>query len=278
MGTTAKALKLLNLFSVDRPEIGLTEFAKLAGYDKATTHRRLNDLAECGFVEQDPGSRAYRLGPAVLRLAYLRERTFPAREAAMPALQALARATSETVHLSLIQGHEGLSTLAHIGSTAHGMRVYVDEAEILPFHATASGIAVLAYSAAEFTDEILGRALEPYTDDTVTDLASLRRRIDSARSRGFGYSDGGFEPGVFGLAAPVFDHNGLCNGAIAVATPQSRIDDDTRTAHCRALVVAASAITTAWGGQLPDHIQAAWADAPAFEPLAASNAQRAGAQ
>ena len=73
MGTITKALELLNLFSRTKPEIGLMEFARLSGRDKATVHRHLTELEENGFVEQHPQTRAYRLGPAILRLTAVRE-------------------------------------------------------------------------------------------------------------------------------------------------------------------------------------------------------------
>ena len=68
-----KALRLLTLFSEQRPELGLSELARLAGYDKATSRRLLVALQRYGLIEQSPGSRRYRLGTTVLQLARIRE-------------------------------------------------------------------------------------------------------------------------------------------------------------------------------------------------------------
>lgn len=258
MGTVAKTLKLLDFFSIDRPEIGLTQFVRLSGYDKATTHRRLTELVAAGFLEQDQQSRGYRLGPAVLRLAHVREQTFPARDAAMPALRRLSEATRETVHISLIQGREGLGTLANLGSTAHGMRVYVDDAELLPFHATASGITVLAFSSPELLEHVLDNSLPALTEDTITDAEVLKSRVYAAKSAGFGESLGGFESQVHGIAAPLFDRHGSCNGAVAVATPMSRMTEELQALIYTELKRAARDITHSWGGFLPESLLAAW--------------------
>lgn len=258
MGSTAKALKLLDYFSVSRPTIGLTQFAKLAGYDKATTHRRLSDLCAVGFVEQDSTTRAYRLGPAILRLANVRESTFPTRESAMPALQALSVATGETVHLSLIEGDSGLATIAHLLSDQRSMRVHIDEAEILPFHATASGLICMAFSSPEFRLNILSQDLKASTEHTITDKTLIGKKIKEAAACGFGRNDGGFESDVTGLSAPVFDSHGNCKGAVAVASPSSRIDTATQADTQAALKVAAIAISTAWGGEIPEHLKEIW--------------------
>ena len=72
-----KALKLLSYFSESRPEIGLTEFKRLTGHDKGTVHRYLSDLRNGGFLEQNETTKAYSLGPALVRLAHVRNATNP---------------------------------------------------------------------------------------------------------------------------------------------------------------------------------------------------------
>ena len=79
MSTVAKALQLLDLFSRSRPQIGLSDLARL---NKTTCFRLVSDLCAMGLVKHTGPGRAYRLGPALLRLAAL-------REAALPVLQAL---------------------------------------------------------------------------------------------------------------------------------------------------------------------------------------------
>ena len=69
MTTVDKALSLLDHFSNEQTEIGLSAFARLAGYDKSAVLRMLSALGRAGFVEQDPQSRKYRLGGAFLRFA-----------------------------------------------------------------------------------------------------------------------------------------------------------------------------------------------------------------
>ena len=98
MGTVGKALDLLDLFTRQRAQVGLSEIARLSGLNKATCHRLLTEMESRGLVEQIGAAREYRLGPAVLRLAALRESAVPTRDAAMPVLQRLARATGETAH------------------------------------------------------------------------------------------------------------------------------------------------------------------------------------
>ena len=77
MGTVAKALSLLNYFSLQRSEIGLSELARLSGMNKATVYRHMSELCAQGFAEQTQAGKSYRLGAEVLRLASLREAAVP---------------------------------------------------------------------------------------------------------------------------------------------------------------------------------------------------------
>ena len=96
MSSATKTLELLAYFSTARPEIGLSQLYKLAQRDKATTYRHLQALEETGFVEQNPMTKQYRLGPAILQLAQTREATVPRKAGVEAPLFDLANATGET--------------------------------------------------------------------------------------------------------------------------------------------------------------------------------------
>lgn len=251
MGTVSKALSLLDLFNRSRPEIGLSELARLSGMNKATVYRLLGELAEQGFVEQVGSGREYRLGPAFLRLASLREAAVPMRDLCQQVLRALSDATHETAHISLIQG-DRLSTLAYAYSPLHGTRVTMEDAEILTYHATSSGLAVLAYAAPAFVDAVLAGPLESRTPDTVTDPARLRAMLQQVRATGIAEYVGGFEEDVHSHAVPIFDASQSVIGAIAVAAPVARMDPQLTRTIRRAVKRHALDLTRLLGGFPPD--------------------------
>jgi DNA-binding IclR family transcriptional regulator len=118
-------LHLLDLFTRTRPQIGLSDLARLAHLSKATCFRLVSDLREAGLVEQVDTRKKYHLGPALLRLAALREINAPKRDAAFPVQQALATETGETAHLSLLVGTE-LRPLAHAYSFNHARKITME--------------------------------------------------------------------------------------------------------------------------------------------------------
>jgi DNA-binding IclR family transcriptional regulator len=253
MGTVAKALSLLNHFSRIHPQIGLSDFARLSGLNKATTYRLLTELQAEGFVEQVGSGREYRLGPAFLRFAALREAAVPMRDLAGTVLQALSDATQETAHLSLMQGVK-LTMLSFAYSTRHGTRVTMEDAQVLALHATSSGLAVLAFSPPEFVEHVLSQPLEKRTEDTMTDPEAIRAVLANVRRTGIAESVGGFEKDVHSHAMPLFDAQTRVIGAMAVAAPVARITPALKSLVRSELRMKALELTRAMGGFPPDGI------------------------
>lgn len=253
MQTVEKALYLLDFFDDKHPELGLSGLARLAGMDKATTHRMLTALARAGMVEQQPATRLYRLGATILRLARIREATFPVTALLQPILEALAAETGETAHASLQAG----PSLANVGvvESPRSSRVFVEPGLKLPLHATASGNAFLAFSDPAFVEHVLAQPLAAITPDTITDPAALRERLAIARRDGFAHVDQGFEAEVYGIAAPLFGPDGNPVGAIAVATPTHRMTGELSGKIARAVMAAAVTASRAMGGEPPQDYQ-----------------------
>jgi DNA-binding IclR family transcriptional regulator len=250
MGTVSKALSLLTLFNHARPAIGLSDFTRLSAMNKATVYRLLAELQAAGFVEQVGGDRAYRLGPEVLRLAALREAAVPILSVSRAVLDDLCAVTGETAHMSLVRGDQ-LHTLAHAYSPRHATRVMMDDAEVISFHGTGSGLAVLAFAEPAFTDRILSLPLPAHTDRTLTDPAAIRAALDGVRATGIAESVGGFEADVHSHAAPIFGADQRPIGALAVAAPVSRMTPAARLAVRAALKRAARSLTQRSGGFCP---------------------------
>jgi DNA-binding IclR family transcriptional regulator len=245
--TIDKALSLLDFFSEQKATIGLSEFARLSGYNKATARRFLVALEKHAFVEQDVTTRAYRLGPAVLRLARVREATAPVTAITEPILEDLVEDTGETAHFSLYGGRS-LATVGLVESVKSN-RVMLGKGEAIPLHATASGIAYLAYARPAIVDRVLGKPLTAFTEYTVTDADSIRRQLASVRKLGVAVMKNTYEDGVCGIASPVFDINGFACGAVAIAAPVARAQRKVITAGQHRIRRAASDITLAMGAE-----------------------------
>lgn len=247
MKTINKALNLIGFFLPDTPEWRLSDLARAADMDKVTTMRILNSLAAGGIVEQHPETKKYRLGTAVLRLARIREACFPVVAVLQPILDKLAEETGETTHACLFSG-SAMTTIA-IAEPIRSTRVFVDPSQALPVHATASGVAFLAYADAATRSETMGRlSVRPHTPNTPADKASLERHLAETRHNGYALSVGTFEEEVTGIAAPIFDWHGDVQATIAAACVASRLTDENQSRIAKAVLRASVEATRAMGG------------------------------
>jgi DNA-binding IclR family transcriptional regulator len=253
MKTVDKTMGLLSHFTPTQPEIGLSELARLAEMDKATTRRILVSLSKHHFIEQNQITKAYRLGSGFLHLARVREATTPITAIATQTVDWLCDATSETSHAS-VGGPNALITVAH-KEPHRGTVVMIDPTEPLPFHATASGIAFLAFNDQSLLESVLRQNLNKYTTQTVTDPEAIRQRVAQAQEQGFYLNEHGFESDVAGLAAPFFNADGTAAGAIAAAMPISRKTDELVTKVKKHVAAASARITTAIGGVVHPNVQ-----------------------
>lgn len=258
MSTIEKALGLLEHFSTMRPEVGLSEFKRLTGYDKGTLHRYLTSLRDCGFLEQVPATKAYRLGPAVIRLSTVREKTVPLIAVASAEMSRVAQETQELAHSALPQA-KGMSTLFATDGGNAGTRVAFDEAEILPFHATSSGIAMLAYGAPDLAKRALAEELKVFTKDTVQDPSIVTDMIADAICNGFATTHQTFETEVSSVSVPFYGPDPFAMGTVAIATPSHRMTDQMQARAARILGAASLRMSETLGGRVPPDLADKWA-------------------
>ncbi|MEU6411826.1 IclR family transcriptional regulator [Microbispora sp. NPDC046933] len=209
-----RAMAVLTCFQDGGPPLSASDIARRLGLSGSTAHRLAQALAGSGFLEQDPQTARYRLGPSVTELGRL---SFHQRglHRVTPELNQLARVTSATVDLAMRNGKHAVILLG--GSvdpdSAIGLR--------RPLHSTALGKVLLAWAAPPGDDLTLLGSLPPQTDRTITDPGELRAEIEKVRENGYALNDGESAYGVRTLAVPVLDRAEHARYALAVrATPR----------------------------------------------------------
>ncbi|MFJ4465899.1 IclR family transcriptional regulator [Streptomyces sp. NPDC089424] len=101
MSTLAKAGRLLDLFTADVPEWGVSEVAASLGIPRSTAHSLLTGLTEMGLLQLRRRGR-YELGWRAFELGELHRSSSALVSAAHPVLESTARRLGETVCLSVL--------------------------------------------------------------------------------------------------------------------------------------------------------------------------------
>lgn len=250
MKTVDKAMTVLDQFSLENREVGLTELSKLAGLDKAATRRLLLALAKHGFVEQVKENRKYRLGHGFLRLARVREATVPMERAAQEVADWLALEVNDTTHVS-VPGTTGMTTIGH-RLPAKGNCINIIPSQVLLYHATASGLAFMAFSSAATLDRILKLKRVKESEFTLTAESDLMEKVEQTRLDGYSQSRNALEVGVASVGMPFFTGGEDPAGAIAIAVPDANMDAERMQALLPPLRAAVTRIERALTGEKPE--------------------------
>ncbi|MEJ5349875.1 MAG: IclR family transcriptional regulator [Desulfosoma sp.] len=248
-----KALQVLLAFQVDRPRWGVRELAAHLGFSPATIQRILQTLKAYHFIDQDPQTQQYRLGPIYYRFLEVLQSQHGIVQEAGPIMRRLAYETGETVHLNVVDGRERLciESVESMQSLKAGMPV----GNRSPLYAGASSKCLLAFSPRAFVEGYLAE-LRPtaLTANTIVDLEKLKAEMDVIRHRGWAESLAERTLGLGSLSVPIFSHNGHLLAALSLALPELRFQDPEHKKRCLGqLLEAGGALSRrmGWRGSYP---------------------------
>ncbi len=216
------ALRLLMMFR-GQPRVRLSEASEYLGVAHSTAHRLMAMLAYHGFVRQEPESRAYTAGPALVEIGLAAVRELDIRLHARPVLEQLAAALGETVHLAVLEG--GNVRYLDAVESPRALRVASRTGTALAANCTASGKALLAQLPADEAAALIGGPgpLPALTGRSITDRARLRAELARVRARGCAVNVEESEEGVASVAVAV---RGLRQpAALVVSAPVARMTE-----------------------------------------------------
>lgn len=222
VGSVDHALSLLNALR-DQPSLAVRESAELIGTAPSTAHRLLTTMQQSGFVVQDPATRRYSAGPALLAVALASLQRVDVARVARPHLSALAAETRETVSLAVPEG----TTIRFVDSVegSEVVRVSSRMGVAVPAHTSAAGKVLLA---ALSRDELLrlypATRLARRTPRSIMLRSALFKELERVRRDGYATSVEENALGLAGVAAGVRDMRGRVIAALGLSVPAERLD------------------------------------------------------
>lgn len=218
--TFLKGLTLLETLARSGKACGVTELATTLQLTKSNVHRLLQGLVHQGFARKNAETGRYELTMKLWELGSYVLGQLDVRQVAQPFLESLAAETSETVHLSVLDGAEVLY-IAKIDSP-QPVRAYSTVGGRAPAQCVATGKAQLAWAQDETVARI-EQALHAYTPYSIVSAAELDAELARIRSQGYAVNRGEWREQVCGVAAPIRDATGAVIAAIGISGPAERL-------------------------------------------------------
>jgi DNA-binding IclR family transcriptional regulator len=222
IGSVDRALRALLMLREQRA-VTLTAVSRSLGVAPSTAHRLLTTLVHHGFARQDPMTRAYLPGRALLEIGLAAVGSLDIRRLARPELEALTAALEETTHL-VLRDRAHVVFLDTVESP-RAARVTDRTGMTMPAHCTAAGKALLAQLTADELRAVLGpEPLAPMTPQSRTTLTALERDLREVRRAGYATNFAESERGLSAVAAAIPAPHGTSTVSLSVSVPSEQID------------------------------------------------------
>ena len=101
----ARAMRVLECFTVEQPELGISEIAKRLGMQKSTVFNILNTFQKTGYICQNPETNKYYLGVKILHLGYIVNHHMGLRDVFLPYLTKITEATHEVCYFGILDNN-----------------------------------------------------------------------------------------------------------------------------------------------------------------------------
>ena len=215
-----RALDLLDQLAASNAGLSAAELSRRTQLPYASTHRLLATLVARHYVDHDPTTRRYSLGP---QLALAASRVSSLIEPWLrPHLRNLMEYCGETVNVAKLDDMH-VVYVAQVQSTRK-LRMFTEVGNRVLPHATAVGKVLLAQRSQNQVCDVLARTGMPaLTAKTITDVDEFTAELKQVLLRGYAVDDEEGELGVRCVAVPLRGVPGEPL-ALSVSGPAGRLD------------------------------------------------------
>lgn len=212
--TARNSLRILQLFSNETPELGVTEISRHLGLAKSTVSRILSTLVEESILDKDPVSGRYRLGPLLLELGLVASELNPVIRHADPVLRWLRDATHESSYLLLLDEYDTVCVASYESSSGAQIRKGIRA----PLGNNIGGLTILSF----LDPELFALALEHTANRTKPSsqqVAQIHTTVEDIQTMGYACHEEPRSAGLLTIACPIFTPRGAVTAAVAITGP-----------------------------------------------------------
>jgi len=217
-----KAFKILDCFSTDKIELGVTEIARLMSTNKSAVYRMLATMEALNVIQQNPENEKYRLGLKLFELGQKVSIHKNFISKARPYMEELVKRAGETAHLAICRNQKVYFLDKVVGR--HDLQINSQIGSEKPLHCTGLGKIMLAFGIQDYHKTVAQLELETVTSNTITNQQKLIQEIENIKRNGFALDMEENEIGLVCVAVPVFGVNGKFIAAISTSGPSARFN------------------------------------------------------
>jgi len=244
--TALKAFKTLDIVASSQSDLSIQDVADHLKTDKVTAYRMLITLHNAGYLVKNEETKRYRLSYKVVSLCRNLLAENEVTNLIMKTLKELSQKTQETLHYSVMDGHEAV--LIHRVKGSQLVNVDFQIGDRSPLHCTSIGKVLLAYQEPSIVNHIIDAGLARFASNTIVDPEAFRKELRKIKLEGYGLDDHEFADNMRCIAVPVFENGGVVRSGISISGPDSRLTVEKLYELKGPLIEASSTLSRQLGG------------------------------
>lgn len=216
-----RLLDILELLSLEKDGLGVTEIGNRTGLHKSTVHRIVSALAERGYIEKVSGRGIYKIGLKLVEISSVYLNSVELKTEARPYLHELTAHLGQPSHLAILDDTDAV----YIDKVdmVNNIRLYSQIGRRIPVYCSALGKCLLSGLNDNEMQEIVSRcSFEKYTANTL-DKDALLKQVRAVAAAGWAIDDEEHDEGIRCVASPVLDYRGKVIAAVSIAGPAAVI-------------------------------------------------------
>lgn len=218
-----KAMRILELFSVSRPELGVTEISAELGINKSSVYNILSTFQQLGYVQKCANEK-YALGLKCLEYSFKINQHLGYPQAIYDIVLDVSNHTDMITYFGLPWGTDVLYLYVVHPISQIKDRPYKNiTGEKAPLYCTGIGKAILsAIEEEEWPDHITKNRVA-FTENTILDYDQIIEELKETKRRGYAIDNIEREPNVRCVAMPVWNNKNELIGGLSISGPASVI-------------------------------------------------------
>lgn len=213
----AKAMNVLECFTTDSPELGITQISQMLEIGKSNVHDIVTTFVQLGYLDQTENGK-YKLGLKMLRYSFMVNESMAYMRAVYDILSTTSQKTGEIVYFGVPYGDQVMYLSSVHPITRLQVMPYREMAgETAPLYCTGIGKAILSFFPEKEWDQYIMKERKAFTSATITDYEMIIEDLKRCKKRGYAIDDGEREPGIRCVGVPVFNYYGKLVAGISTS-------------------------------------------------------------
>lgn len=220
MTTSDRLLSVLGLFSIERPEWTVEEAANELRLAASTTYRYFRSLSKAGLIVAFATGR-YVLGPAIIQYDRQIRLRDPLTTAAQPIMKRLTeQLPAHTLVLLCRLFRDQVMSVHQESAEKPHLAVSYERGRAMPLFRGASSKIILAHMTPRIVKALYEEHAAKFTQASLgKNWDEAKERLRTLRSAGVAIAQGEVDPGMCGIAVPVFEPAGAVIGSLSIVIP-----------------------------------------------------------